>query len=160
MSRFGVATRVGGAGERPERARSAHRAISRRGALAAVGSGLVGSLAGCSGNQSFPDADVIAGPNGDFVFEPAELTVSVGEAVTWGFAGGGHNVCCRPEDTTEVALPDGAASFASYGPDESPQGSLVPRGEAFEHTFDVSGEYVYVCIPHLEADMTGTIRVE
>lgn len=152
--------RVSASGERPKRARVTPRTLGRRGVLAAVGTGLIGSLAGCFGEPSFPDADVVAGPDERLVFDPPELTVSVGETVIWGFASGGHNVCCRPEDATEVALPDGAEPFASYGPNEPPQGSLVPRGETFEHTFDVAGEYVYVCIPHVEAGMMGTIHVE
>ncbi len=134
--------------------------LDRREALATVGAGLVGPLAGCSGEPSFPDADVIAGPDNEYVFEPDELTVSVGDTVIWGFPSGGHNVCCRPEDRDKVALPDGADPFASYARDESPNGSVVPRGDTYEHTFDVAGEYVYVCIPHVEAGMVGTIRAE
>lgn len=134
--------------------------LGRRGALAAVATGLVGSLAGCSLEPSFPDADVIAGPDGDAVFEPAELMVTVGDTVTWGFASAGHNVSCRPDDSGRVELPDDAEPFASYGSEESPQGSVVPRGETYEHTFDASGQYVYVCIPHVARDMVGTIRVE
>jgi len=134
--------------------------VGRRGALVAVATGLVGGLAGCSLGPSFPDADVVAGPNSDAVFEPAELTVAVGDTVTWGFASAGHNVSCRPADSERVELPDDADPFASYGPSESPQGSLVPRGETYEHTFDVPGEYAYVCIPHVGRGMVGTIRVE
>jgi len=134
--------------------------LNRRGALAAVATGLVGGLAGCSSGSSFPDADVIAGPDGDAVFEPAELTVAAGDAVTWGFASAGHNVSCRPDDSERVTLPDDAEPFASYGPGESPQGSLVPRGETYEHAFDASGRYVYACIPHVARNMVGTIRVE
>lgn len=134
--------------------------LGRRGMLAAVATGLAGALAGCSSDPSFPDADVIAGSNGNAVFEPAELNVPVGTTVTWGFRRAGHNVCCRPEDSDEVALPETAEPFASYGPDESPQRSVVPRGETYEHTFDVAGEYVYVCMPHVEAGMMGTVRVE
>jgi len=108
---------------------------------------------------SFPDADVIAGPDGEFVFEPAELSVAVGETVQWGFASSGHNVCCWPGHSDEVELPDGAKPFASYGPDESSR-QFVPQGETYEHTFDVAGTYVYVCIPHVSRGMIGTIRVE
>jgi plastocyanin len=126
----------------------------------AVATGLVGSLAGCSLRPSFSDADVIAGPDGRSVFEPAELTVRVGDAVTWGFPSAGHNVCCQPDDSDEVGLPDGGEPFASYGPDESPQGSLVPRGETYEYTFDLAGTYDYVCIPHTAQGMVGTIHVE
>lgn len=134
--------------------------LGRRGILAAVATGFTGNLAGCSSEPSFPDADVIAGPDGDAVFEPAELTVSVGATVTWGFPRAGHNVSCRPDDSSRVELPDEAEQFASYGPEESPQGSVVPRGETYEHTFEVVGEYVYVCIPHVSRDMVGTIHVE
>jgi plastocyanin len=134
--------------------------LSRRGTLSAIATGLVGSLAGCSLEASFPDADVIAGPNGDAVFEPAELTVEVGDTVAWGFASAGHNVSCRSEDSKRVELPAEAESFASYGPDESPQGSLVPRGGTYERTFEAAGAYVYVCIPHVSRGMVGMIHVE
>lgn len=134
--------------------------FGRRGMLTAVATGIVGSLAGCSLEPSFPAADVIAGPDGDAVFEPAELTVAVGDTVIWGAASGGHNVSGRPDDSNEVALPDDAEPFASYGPEESPKGSTIPRGETYEHTFDVAGQYVYVCIPHVGRGMVGTIRVE
>lgn len=109
---------------------------------------------------SFPDADVIAGADSRNVFEPAELTVQVGETVIWGFASAGHNVSCRTSDSTEVGLPADAEAFASYGPDESPAGSLVPRGETYEHTFEVSGQYDYVCIPHESLGMMGTVQVK
>jgi plastocyanin len=125
-----------------------------------VGGGLVGTLSGCSLRPSFADADVIAGPNGRSVFDPAVLTVAAGDTVTWGFASAGHNVCCHPEDSEEAGLPPEAQGFASYGPDESPQGSLVPRGETYQHTFDVPGRYDYVCVPHVTQEMVGTIRVE
>lgn len=134
--------------------------VGRRPVLAAVATAVLGSIAGCSGRPSFPDADVIAGPDGEVVFEPAALTVAAGATVTWGFASAGHNVCCRPEDHERVALPDGAEPFASYGPDESPEGTIVPRGKTYEYTFEVPGEYTYVCIPHVERDMIGSIRVE
>lgn len=134
--------------------------LDRRRMLAAVATGVTGNLAGCSSEPSFPDADVIAGPDGDAVFEPSELTVPVGDTVTWGFVSVGHNVACRPDDSERVELPTDAEPFASYGPEESPRGSLVPRGETYNHTFDVAGEYVYACIPHVSRDMIGTIHVE
>jgi len=137
--------------------RSIH--LTRRRMLTAILVGAGGSLAGCSG-PSFSDADVIAGADGRNAFDPAELTVQVDDSVTWGFASAGHNVCCRPDDNDETDLPADAESFASYGPDESPDGSFVPRGETYEHTFEVSGQYDYVCIPHDDLGMTGTVHVE
>lgn len=133
--------------------------MGRRGMIAAVGSSLVSSVAGCLKGPSFPDADVLAGPEGRFVFEPASLTISAGETVAWGFASSGQNICCRPEDNSEVEIPASADPFATYGRDESPMQSLVPQGEIYEHAFDVEGRYVYVCIPHVSQGMIGKIRV-
>jgi plastocyanin len=134
--------------------------VCRRETLAVLGAGFVGGLSGCLSAPSFPDADVIGGPDGRNVFEPAELTVRVGDTVTWGFASAGHNVCCRPADNDRVELPTDAEAFASYGPDESPDGSFVPRGTVYKHTFDVPGKYDYVCIPHDDLGMRGVIAVE
>ena len=144
----------------PVRSRRESFCLGRRETLAVLGAGFVGGLAGCLSEPSFPDADVIAGPDSQNLFEPAELTVAVGDTVTWGFASAGHNVCCRPDDSDEADLPATAEGFASYSPDESPEGSLVPRGKTYEHTFDVAGQYDYVCIPHESLDMTGTIQVK
>ena len=134
--------------------------LDRRETLAVLGGSLVGGLSGCLSGPSFPDADVIAGADSQNVFEPAELTVQVGASVTWGFASAGHNVCCRPDDSDEADLPVDAEGFASYGPDESPERSLVPGGNTYEHTFDVAGQYDYVCVPHESLGMTGTIHVK
>ena len=134
--------------------------LHRRALLVTVTTGFVGSLAGCAWDPSFPDADVIAGPDGQLVFEPAELTVAVGGTVAWGFPTSGHNVSCRPNDSDEVRLPDDAEPFASYGPEESPRRSLVPRGETYEYTFHEKGTYEYVCIPHVNQGMKGTIHIE
>jgi len=144
----------------PVRNRQGRFHLSRRETLAVLGGSLVGGLAGCLSGPSFPDADVIAGPDGKNVFEPAELSTAVGETVTWGFASAGHNVCCRPDDNDRVGLPADTEGFASYGPDESPDRSFVPRGETYEHTFENAGRYDYVCIPHDDLGMTGTIHVE
>jgi plastocyanin len=132
--------------------------VSRRAALATA-VGVVGSLAGCLGRPSFPDADVVAGPDRQLTFEPADLTVSVGDTVRWGFESGGHNVCGRPSDTSTASLPDDGTPFASYAPDESPDRRLVPRGETYEHTFETPGEFVYVCYPHRQSGMKGTVEV-
>ena len=77
-----------------------------------------------------------------------------------GFPTSGHNVSCQPNDSDEVRLSDDAEPFASYGPDESPRRSLVPRGETYEYTFHEKGTYKYVCIPHVNQGMKGTIHIE
>ena len=93
------------------------RRLGRRAVLAGVTASLAGCTSGILDDPSFPDADVIVAPDGEFAFQPDELTVSVGETVRWGFAESGHNVSCRPDDAGEVSLPDGAEPFASYSPE-------------------------------------------
>jgi plastocyanin len=142
-----------------EQARGSRR-LSRRAVLVGVMAGFAGCTSGILDDPSFPEADVIAAPDNELVFEPDELTVSTGETVRWGFASGGHNVSCRPGDADAVVLPDGAAPFASYGPEQDPEVTLVSRGETYEHTFEVAGQYTYLCVPHADAGMVGTINVE
>jgi plastocyanin len=136
------------------------RPLGRRAALSTFVTGVVGSLAGCSRGPSFPEADVIAGPNGRFVFEPDELTVSIGDSVRWGFASSGHNVSGRPTHSDHVVLPESADPFASCEDGAATLGSHVEQGETYEHAFDVVGMYVYVCVPHVSQGMAGTIRVD
>jgi len=97
-------------------------------------------------------------------FEPAELTVSVGDKVAWTHAGGeSHSVTAVGD-----GIPDGASYWASGGFDseeaartgwEEGQG-YVASGQSYVHTFETAGEHAYVCIPHEAAGMEGTIIVE
>lgn len=146
--------------ESPRRGDPYGRAVGRRATLAAVGAGLVGGVGGCLAGPSFPAADVLAGPDGRLVFEPAVLTVSVRDTVRWGFPTAGHNVCCRPDDSDAVVLPDASTPFASYDPGASPHRALVPRGGSYEHTFDTAGRHRYVCVPHVDRGMTASVVVE
>lgn len=134
--------------------------LSRRECLGVLGGIGTTSVAGCSSSSSgTPEADVIVGPDSRLVFEPDELTVPVGDVVSWYFESPGHNVSCRPGDSDPIALPDGAEPFATYGSSESPR-SLVAQGERFDHQFRVPGTYVYVCVPHVPDGMIGRITVE
>lgn len=137
----------------------------RRHFLAAT-AGVAASCAGCTmlTGEPTPDpareaADVLVGPNRDLRFEPEEITVSVGDTVTWYFASKGHNVSCRPVDSQYVQLPDGADPFASFDLDGSRR-STVAKEETYSHTFEQSGEYGYVCGLHHVHRMIGTIIVE
>ena len=97
-------------------------------------------------------------------FEPAELTVSVGDTVAWTHAGG------EPHSVTAAgdALPEGASYWASGDFDseeaaregwENGQG-YVASGRSYVHTFETTGEHGYFCIPHEAAGMEGTVVVE
>lgn len=140
--------------------------VRRRTVLTTVGAAAGVALAGCSsGGGDDGDGEdgggntVAVGPNGDFTFEPAELTVGTGETVTWEFESASHNVCAWPELQDRVSVPDGADGFGSMeqGGDAY---ATVAQGETFEHTFETAGEYTYVCTPHVASGMVGTIVVE
>ena len=74
----------------------------------------------------------------DFAFEPAELTITAGETVTW----------------TNL---DGVAHTAT-ATDGSWDTGLLDEGESGSITFTTPGTYDYRCTPH--PSMTGRIIVE
>lgn len=92
-------------------------------------------------------------------FTPAQLTIKVGQTVTW------VNDSSLPHSSTDdlaknpVAqqfpqysqLPDGASAWDS--------GILQP-GSTFSQTFTVAGTYNYFCVPHVLSGMRGTITVQ
>ena len=87
-------------------------------------------------------AEIQMGSGGNLVFEPNELTVSVGESVT--FTNGDlppHNMVVA--DHPELSHPD----LAFVG------------GESFTVTFDEAGDYEFQCEPHTGAGMKGVIHV-
>jgi plastocyanin len=75
-----------------------------------------------------------------FEFSPQDLTISVGDVVTWT---NDHSV------THTSTSDDGGATWDS--------GDLLP-GESFSFTFDNVGAFPYHCTRH--PSMTGTITVE
>ena len=71
----------------------------------------------------------------DNVFEPKEITVGVGDTVTWRFEGkSAHNV--KGDAFDSELMKDGT----------------------FEHTFDEAGDYDYVCTVH--TGMNGSVVVD
>lgn len=88
-------------------------------------------------------------------FEPARVTIKVGETVRWKSASLlVHTVTADPAlaaNPEDVALPVGAKPFNS--------GNIKPGGQ-FQHTFKVPGTYRYFCIPHEGAGMIGVVVVQ
>jgi len=89
--------------------------------------------------------EVIAGPGGDLVFEPAELSIDAGTTVTWIWESDNHNV-------VPTSQPQGA-NWEGYP-------EIANTGTEYSHTFETTGTYEYVCEPHEAAGMVGTITVE
>ena len=75
----------------------------------------------------------------DIAFDPAEVTVAVGDTVTW------VNDDSVDHDVT-------ADSFSSGDP-----GGMAP-GDTFDHTFEEAGTFDYVCTVH--PGMEGSVTVE
>lgn len=90
----------------------------------------------------------------DSTFKPDAVTVPVGATVRWtNSSGDTHTVSNDPKsasDPKNVSTPAGVETFNS--------GRMRPGG-SFEHLFTVPGTYHYVCEPHEEMGMKGTITV-
>src|SRR5438045_2050423 len=83
--------------------------------------------------------NVVVGPNGDLYFDPPNVTINVGDSVTWTSAGGGgahtHNVVANNGSFRCAAGCDGEG------------GSGTPNGAAwsFTRTFNAPGTIGYNC---------------
>lgn len=115
-------------------------------------------LSGCS-EKARPPGQV--GMSSDHAFDPKEITIESGETVTWiNDSSEAHTVTALEE-----SIPEGVDYFASGGfssedaaRDDVGDG-LLKEGETFEVTFDVPGTFRYVCLPHEDHGMAGTIVV-
>jgi len=126
------------------------------------GGGGDGDSGGDSGGDDGGDAGgttVTVSPGGALSFDPEEVTVSVGDTVTWDFAAPTHNVDAWPDHHDQISIPDGAEGFGTMAQDGNAF-ETVEEGETFEHTFETAGEYTYVCTPHAASGMVGTVVVE
>lgn len=137
--------------------------MDRRRYLVAAGTAAAVSLGGCLGltrgeNTGF---DVGMRPT---AFDPVTVTIARGETVVW------ENTSTRDHTVTayESGIPEDAEYFASGGY-ESEQaardawtngGGALSNGDRFTHTFEIPGEYRYVCLPHESGGMIGVVVVE
>ena len=99
------------------------------------------------------DQTVKMGSDGGLlVFEPATVTISKGDTVTW------ENNKMAPHNVIfDAAQVPGGKDVA----DELSQEQLTfSPGESYSSTFADPGEYSYFCAPHRGAGMVGKIVVE
>lgn len=75
-------------------------------------------------------------------FNPAALSVMVGDIIEWHWTGGTHT-------TTSLIIPVGAATW------DSP---LTTDNQVFSYTVTVMGQYTYKCTPHFEMGMGGAFQ--
>jgi plastocyanin len=87
-------------------------------------------------------------------FAPTEITIKAGDTVEWRNIGSiPHTVTADPRlapGLRNVELPDGAEAFDS---------GWVTAGQSFRYTFGEPGVYRYICLPHEQARMVGTVIV-
>jgi plastocyanin len=93
-----------------------------------------GGTGGTGGTEPTTHAVDISG----FAFNPSQLTIAVGDTVTW----------TNSDSTSHTATADDG-TFDS--------GDLA-NGDTFSYTFTEAGAFSYVCSYH--SSMTGTITVE
>ena len=79
-------------------------------------------------------------------FEPAEITVKVGEKVTWKMSGPGFHTVTGGDGTVDPASPIGDKA-------------MTDPSATHEVTFTKAGKYPYFCQPHLSLGMKGTVTV-
>lgn len=144
----------------------ARRRFTRRRSRVGIASAIVvlaalPLLASCAASPD-PNDGATAGPDGgtviemtdDLRFDPEELTIRVGETVTWRNTSSiDHTATDDPgkaEDPANAVLPEGAEPWDS--------GNMEPGAE-WSYTFEVAGEYTYFCIPHETAGMVGRLNV-
>ena len=87
------------------------------------------------------------------VFDPTNVRVDSGTTVNWEWVDTSHihSVTAKPTEgyhDDAQKLPDGAEPFDSG----------IKLGGQFSHTFTATGEYLYVCLPHV-GWMRGRIEV-
>ena len=88
-------------------------------------------------------AEIQMGSNGMLVFEPCELSVAVGESVTF----------------VNNELPPHNVMFDEPYQEMSHSDLAFTAGESFEVVFDTAGDYYFQCDPHAGAGMKGVIHV-
>merc|ERR1719171_3034396 len=97
-------------------------------------------------------ADVKLGSDGgQLVFVPDEVTIKVGDSVTWlGNKGMPHNVVFDEEN-----VPDGT-DLDKINHEEM----VNDEGQKVTSKFDKPGTYAYYCEPHRGAGMAGSVIVK
>lgn len=87
-------------------------------------------------------------------FEPATVTVNVGDTVTWTVT----ESINEPHSVTSGTPQDSGKVFDSGTAGNNNSFKLRDVGQTYEFTFDQAGEYPYYCVVH-PAEMTGKVVV-
>ena len=128
--------------------------VSRRGFMTAVGGAAAAGAAGTAAAQEDDGGgggatrEVVVGPGGSLVYEPADLEIAVGTTVNFVWDSDNHNIVVENQ-------PEGANWEGTPGGDSE----TYDTGYEYSHTFETTGEYEYYCTPHVGAGMEASIEV-
>ncbi|MEM9823755.1 MAG: lamin tail domain-containing protein [Bacteroidota bacterium] len=92
-----------------------------------------------------PQPDVMVNVS-NFLFDPSNITIFVGQTVEWTNTEGNHNV-----NGSQTTFPTNPESFFS--------GPVTPAPWTFSYTFNTVGNYNYQCDQHVGLGMVGTVTV-
>lgn len=88
--------------------------------------------------------NVTVGPSGNLVFDPASVTIHVGDQVTWTWGSSGHSTT-----SGSPGLPNNIWDSGIHN-----------QGATFSQTFNTAGTFPYYCTPHGGCcGMVGTVMV-
>lgn len=99
--------------------------------------------------------------DGKQIFEPADLTIQVGDTVSWLAVSGSHNV-----GFWEDSIPAGAGAVLRKAMPDTIATLTGPRKPTKGDTYDIvftgapKGLYKYFCKPHLNKMMVGTLTIK
>lgn len=98
------------------------------------------------------EVEMVADESGEH-FSPHLVHIESSGTVEWVLESGGHDTVAYHPDThgSQRRIPEAADPWESE--------RLADDGDTFERTFEVDGVYDYVCTPHEETGMVGTIVV-
>lgn len=128
-------------------------------ATPAAGAPAAGTATALPATGATHTVNMVVNANGEYRFEPAEITIKAGDKVEWVMVSGGpHNVAFQ--NVPEAAKAQLSANMPNQaGELSSPM--FMNAGEKYEVSFAgiPAGTYDYVCTPHLALGMTGKVTV-
>ena len=120
--------------------------------------------AAIEGTGTVHDVEMLQTADGNYRYQPASLTIKLGDTVRWiNVSGLPHNVAFYADK-----IPEGAgAQIDALMPAEGKLGPMNGRlmiqpNDTFEMTFAnvPTGDYGYFCVPHEALGMTATLTIE
>lgn len=106
-----------------------------------------GTSSGGSGGGG-PTKELMVGPGGSLVFEPADLKIAKGTTVHFVWDSDNHNIVVENQ-------PEGA----DWSGTEGGANTTYDTGHEYSYTFDTLGTYDYFCQPHKSAGMVASVEV-